>query len=92
MSGSEPSWDCEAYGQEAAAVGALCFVSGDLGKRVCADRDECHAVMAAARQRVFRRINELAARGHQEAAYLAGEFTNPGQLLGGGPEPADGEE
>lgn len=40
--------------------------------------------MCGQRQRVFHRINELAAHGDDDAAYLAGEFTHPEQLLGGG--------
>jgi hypothetical protein len=80
------AWDCEAYGPEPAEIGAICFVSGELGKRVCTDAAECHRAMAAERQRVFRRINELAATGNADMAYLAEEFTSPEQLLGGGPD------
>lgn len=81
-------WDCEAYGPDAAAAGALCFVSGELGKRVCAGLDECRRMMAVERQRVFRRINELAASDDETGdwAYLAGEFARPEQLLGGSGE------
>lgn len=78
------AWDCEAYGPEPAEIGALCFVSGELGKRVCASHAECHQVMTAERRRVFRRINELAAGGAEWAADLEGEFSRPEQLLGGG--------
>jgi hypothetical protein len=81
-------WDCEAYGPgPAAEIGAVCFVAGELGKRVCGDLAECQQVMTAERQRVFRRISERAAAGDETAAFLAGEFTNPEQLLGGGQEP-----
>lgn len=91
MSANE-HWDCEAYGPEAAEVGALCFVSGKTGERVCANLDECHEVMAAERQRVFRRINELAAGGDEAGIYLSGEFAGPEQLLGGtGAEPEAGQ-
>ena len=83
-------WACEAYGPEIADIGAVCFRSGELGKRVCADLDECRRSMRDQRQRVFRRINELAARGHEDAEYLAGEFTRPEQLLGGGQD--DGQQ
>lgn len=76
-------FSCEAYGADLAALGALCFFSGALGGRVCADPGECHRAIAAERQRVFRRIQELAASGDETAAYLAGEFTRPEQLLGG---------
>ena len=64
-------------------VGALCFFAGELGKRVCASQAECREAMAAERQRVFRRINERAALGDPDMAYLADVFTNPGQMLGG---------
>lgn len=79
-------WHCEAYGPEVAEVGAVCFVSGELGKRVCGHLDECQEVMAAERRRVFRRISELAATGDPAMAFLEEEFTNPEQLLGGGQE------
>lgn len=39
--------------------------------------------MAAERQRVFRRISELAAEGDPAAGFLEGQFANPDQLLGG---------
>jgi hypothetical protein len=83
LPGEGAAWDCAAYGPEAAEAGALCFVSGELHKRVCADLDECRRVVAAERRRVFRRINELAASGDETGIYLAGEFTGPEQLLGG---------
>jgi hypothetical protein len=76
-------WDCEAYGPDLRAVGALCFFARELGERVCASPGECRRVMAAERRRVFRRIHELAAQGDDTAAYLAGEFARPEQLLGG---------
>jgi hypothetical protein len=70
-------------GPDGAEFGARCFVSGELGERVCADLGECRRVMAAERRRVFARIQELAAQGDETAAYLAEEFTRPEQLLGG---------
>jgi hypothetical protein len=39
--------------------------------------------MAAERQRVFARIQELAADGDEVGIYLAGEFASPEDLLGG---------
>lgn len=81
---ADDDWACEAYGPEIADIGAVCFRSGELGKRVCADLAECRAAMAAERRRVFRRINELAAAGNADMAHLAEEFTSPEQLLGGG--------
>lgn len=80
---------CEAYGAEGQEFGAVCFFSRKLGKRVCADQDECHQAMSAKRQEVFRRINEGAAAGNPEMEYLAREFTSPEQILGGG-QPAPG--
>ena len=84
-------WDCEAYGPEPAAIGALCFRSGELHKRVCTGPSECHAAMTAERQRVFGRISELAAHGDDPTwADLAETFARPGQLLGG--EDEDGAQ
>lgn len=91
---AEADWDCEAYGPEAREHGALCFFA-DRGARNCATAEECAASMAAERQLVFQRINELAARnpGDQTWAYLSETFTSPGQLLGGGdPPPPDQDD
>jgi hypothetical protein len=91
MADTEPAdFACEAYGPDGATFGALCFRSGETGKRVCADLPECHAVMTTERQRVYRRISELAAGGDETMAFLAEEFTRPEHLLGGG-GPADEE-
>lgn len=75
-------WDCEAYGPEGIDVGALCFLA-EQGHRACASKVECRIVMTEQRQRVFNRIQELAATGNPDFIYLAGEFTSPDQLLGG---------
>lgn len=64
-------------------AGTLCFISGTDGKRACATPRTCAEVMSAERQRVFRRISELAAQGDEAGEFLAGEFTSPDQLLGG---------
>lgn len=77
------TWDCEAYGPEGTKVGALCFLSADLGARVCRTEGECRDQMAGERQRVFGRIGELAAAGDPVGEFLAAEFTSPDQLLGG---------
>lgn len=94
MNGGGPDWDCEAYGPEAAAAGALCFVSGALHKRVCDDPADCRQTMIRSRQRLFGRISELAAHGDSpyaaDYAYLAEVFGTPDQLLGG-PGHADPE-
>jgi hypothetical protein len=87
------AWDCEAYGHDVRGIGAVCFVSGELGKRVCNGPGECHTAMTAERQRVYSRISELAAAGSPWAADLAETFGRPGQLLGGegDDEPAPGK-
>lgn len=77
-------WPCDAYGPDGIRHGALCFASGEPGSRVCASPGQCREVMTGQRQRVFRRISELAAAGDETAVFLAGEFTSPEQLLGGG--------
>lgn len=77
-------WYCEAYGPRAPKAEALCFVSGDSGARVCASPQVCSETMAAERQRVWQRINEMAADGDPTGEFLAGEFTDPGQIFGGG--------
>lgn len=83
------TWDCPAYGLEGKTVGALCFFSAELGSRVCGTQDECHARLDVERRRVFNRIHDLAAAGNPTAEYLAGEFTDPERLLGGGQRATD---
>lgn len=75
-------FDCDAYGPEGRAVAALCFFAGS-GKRTCVSLAECREKMAAERLRVWRRIQEGAARGDPDMVYLASEFTAAEQLLGG---------
>jgi hypothetical protein len=77
-------WDCDAYGPDGRELGALCFMAGGPGKRTCASQDACREAMGAERRRVFRRINEMAAEGNPVGEYLAEEFTDPSQILGGG--------
>jgi hypothetical protein len=76
-------FDCEAYGPEGRQFGALCFAAGALTERVCPSLAACQQLMGAERQRVFRRISELAAAGNPDFAYLESVFTSPDQLLGG---------
>lgn len=84
MTTSDPEpWPCEAYGPEGAEFGAICFISGETGTRTCGSPGECRSLMQAERQRVFRRISELAAEGSETAAFLEGEFSSPAQILGG---------
>lgn len=82
MTDAQP-WHCEAYGPEGVEVGAVCFRSGNLHKRVCATAGECHTYMAMERERVFQRIRAGAASGDETMQFLAEQFTSPDQLLGG---------
>lgn len=77
------AWDCEAYGPEGTKIGALCFVAGELGERVCGTAGECSGRVGGERQRVFRRINELAATGRPDFEYLAAAFPTPEHMLSG---------
>jgi hypothetical protein len=78
-------WDCEAYGPDLPSeLGHLCFYDEI---EPCASQAQCHTRMAGERQRVFRRINELAAAGDPTGQLLADEFTNPSQLLNADEEP-----
>ncbi len=91
MTSTAAGWDCEAYGPEAAAAGARCFVA-EPGQRVCADRAQCARTMAGQRQRVYRRIQELSTTGGpagEAGAYLETVFTHPDQMLGGPAQPTD---
>lgn len=83
-------FDCTAYGRYGREANALCFLAGP-GKRVCGSLDECREAMTAERLRLSGRIGEMAASGDPLGEYLAGEFTDPSQLLGGGGGTADGE-
>ena len=82
-------WDCEVYGPAGRQVGALCFMAGEPGTRSCLSPDYCAAIMAVERRRVFQRIQEQAAAGDPLAIWLAQQFSDPGQLLGG-PGAGDG--
>jgi len=76
-------WDCAAYGPDGRKFGALCFLAGQ-GERACASQAACSDAMAAERQRVWQRIQEMAAAGDPAGAELADAFTDPQQILGGG--------
>jgi hypothetical protein len=80
---TDPAFDCEAYGPDVAPLGVLCFFAG-TGARACSSAAVCHQALTAERERVFARIGELAAAGDPVSAFLAGEFTDPRQLLGSG--------
>lgn len=84
MTAGPTTWDCDAYGAEGTAMGALCFFAPNLGERVCHTATDCTGRMNAERQRIFERINELAAGGDPAWTVLAQEITDPAQLLGGG--------
>jgi hypothetical protein len=77
---SDQAWDCEAYGPDLPKDLASCFFEK---VRHCDSLAECSARLESERQRMFQRINELAAAGDPDFAFLEGEFTNPEQLLGG---------
>jgi len=80
----DAEWYCQAYGPEPAKIGALCFLARELGQRVCGSPDECKAVMTAERQRIYRRVNELAACSDDPTwADLAETFGTPERILGG---------
>ncbi|WP_433574175.1 hypothetical protein [Nocardia brasiliensis] len=83
------AWYCEAYGPELAEI-ATCFFAEARG-HACTDAEECGRLMAAQRQQLLARINEMAAHGDETGAYLASQFTHPEQLLGGRLAPADDE-
>jgi len=83
MPSSGAGFDCDAYGSGGREFGALCFISGEPGARVCASLTQCRTVMSAERRRLWDRIQELAAQGDETAVFLAQEFSRPEQLLGG---------
>ena len=83
------TWDCEAYGPDGTAVGALCFFASSVNHRTCASREECRTRMAEERKRVFRDMQHLAASGDPVYRHLAEEFTHPEQMLGGSRDPED---
>jgi hypothetical protein len=85
-------FECEAYGDGGREVGAVCFIAGPEQVRVCPTIEACHLVMTSQRQQLYDRIQELAAAGDETAIYLAGEFSSPGQMLGGPDAPPDQEE
>lgn len=85
-------WDCEAYGPEGIRIGAMCFFGPEMGERECASVQICHLRMIVERQRIYERIQEMAAEGDPVGEYLAGEFTSPEQILGGAEESAEEEE
>lgn len=76
------TWNCEAYGDDGPTVGALCFFA-DVGQRTCTTHAQCRELLVAERQRVWQRMQELAAAGDQAGEHLAEEFTHPEQMLGG---------
>lgn len=77
-------WECEAYGEGAASVGAWCFRSPRPYRRACADADECATFMGRERLRVWARLTDLAAAGDADAAAILAELPGgPGSILGG---------
>ena len=84
----DKQWACEVYGPEGIDVGALCFFA-EQGHRACISPVMCKMLMTEERQRVFGRINEMAATGDPAGIELTEYFTSPDQLLGGPATPAD---
>jgi hypothetical protein len=76
-------WDCDAYGPEGTAVGALCFLA--LHGRLCASEERCRETMASMRLSVHVKLGELAREGDEIAEFLLAEFPTPDELLGGQP-------
>ncbi|WP_280396017.1 hypothetical protein [Nocardia brasiliensis] len=89
-SGPDP-WYCEAYGPELAEIGVVCFFVEARG-HACNGSDECGRLMAARRQQLFQRVNELAALGDEAGTYLAEQITHPEQVLGGRLTPDDEDD
>ena len=69
-------WACTAYGPE---VPATCFFQ-EAGE-TCTSLEQCQERMKGERQRVYRRMQELAAHGDPMWADISDEFTNPEGLL-----------
>lgn len=79
------TWRCHAYfGKDddpdelPSELRDLCFFQ-EIER--CTTEPQCLSRMESERQRVFRRINELAAAGNPTGEFLEGEFTSPDQLL-----------
>jgi hypothetical protein len=79
------TWDCVAWGEKGREIGVLCFVGGEQGRqRRCPDLETCKAVMTGERQRVYARIQELAASGIDPFwEEFAEHFPSPDGLLYG---------
>lgn len=72
-------WVCEVYGEAGESIGAVCFFAFDP----CLNLRECHKRMTATRQKIWSRIQELAAAGDLTGVYLAGEISSPDEILNG---------
>lgn len=77
-------WDCDAYGPGGRDFGALCFMAGGPGERMCPSLAACLETMTAERQRVWERLQNLKQEGHPFFAGLADMFPSPDTILGGG--------
>ena len=73
-------WACEAYGRSALQYGMLCFFAA-TDARTCATHAQCHAMMNMERERVWRRLHELAAAGDEDWADVLGDLDGPQDLL-----------
>ena len=80
-SGGGRGWFCVAYGPE---LPESCFF--EQAGPACVDLGQCEQRMKVERQRVFRRMQELAAHGDPVWADLADEFASPEDLLDADPD------
>jgi hypothetical protein len=69
----QQDWDCDAYGP----TGALCFFTGEIGKRHCPSQAVCLEAMTAERRRVWERLQNRAQDGDPDAVWLAQQFPSP---------------
>lgn len=79
----QTTWACPAYGPEGARIGAVCFFSPTLEKRVCWSEAMCRIALHSERHRVWEEINALADQGEQDFVFLRESIEGPDDLLGG---------
>lgn len=75
-------WACSAYGLAGESIGARCFFPRTGEPRTCMSEAECGSRLTSERQRIFRRLNELAAGGKDETfTRVSQEIASPDDLL-----------